>query len=57
MRLTGALAGMMQPDFAGKWLDTPNAVFDRHKPLDLIERGEVDRLWRMVFYVEAGIPP
>jgi hypothetical protein len=38
----------------GPWLDTPNDAFSGLKPLDLIERGEMDRLWRMIFEVESG---
>ena len=38
----------------GEWLDTPNEAFSGLKPLDLIERGEVDRLWRMIFEVQSG---
>ena len=37
------------------WLDTPNEAFDGLKPLEVIERGEIDRLWNMIFYLESGI--
>jgi len=40
----------------GQWLRTPNDAFDGLKPLEAIERGEVDRLWRMIYFSEAGIP-
>jgi hypothetical protein len=29
------------------WLDTPNSAFEGLKPLDVIERGEVDQLWKI----------
>jgi len=37
------------------WLDTPNAAFDGLKPLELIKRGEIDRLWSMISYLESGV--
>lgn|SRR5262245_23943545 len=53
-RLCRALKRIMKPDHVGEWLDTPNEAFSGLKPLDLIERGEMDRLWRMIFEVESG---
>lgn len=53
-RLCRALLKIMKPDDLGKWLDTPNEAYSGLKPLDLVERGEVDRLWRMIFEVESG---
>ena len=38
-----------------EWLRTPNAAFGGLKPLEVIERGETDRLWRMLFYLESGV--
>ncbi len=56
VRLYGALAKVMDPAFVGTWLETPNEAFDRLKPLEVIERGETDRIWRMIFLVESGVP-
>jgi hypothetical protein len=53
-RLCQALKRIMKPDHVGQWLDRPNDAFSGLKPLDLIERGELDRLWRMIFEVESG---
>src|SRR5437773_11983494 len=53
-RLCRALRTIMKADHVGDWLDTPNDAFSGLKPLDLIERGEMDRLWRMIFEVESG---
>lgn len=53
-RLCRALRKIMKPDHVGEWLDTPNDAFAGLKPLDLVERGEMDRLWRMIFEVESG---
>ena len=45
----------MDADFIAPWLATPNDEFDGLKPLEVIERGEIDRLWDMIFYLESGI--
>jgi DNA-binding transcriptional regulator YiaG len=55
-RLQEALAGVMREDFVGTWLITPNDAFDGLKPIEIIERGEIDRLWRMIYQLESGIP-
>jgi DNA-binding transcriptional regulator YiaG len=54
-RFQGRLAEVVQPDAIPEWLDTPNDAFDGLKPLEVIERGEIDRLWNMIFYLESGI--
>ncbi len=55
-RLQEALAGVMKEDFIGVWLNAPNDAFDRLKPIEIIERGEVDRIWRMIYQLESGMP-
>lgn len=55
-RLQLALVRVMQADFVGTWLQTPNPAFDGFKPIEIVERGEIDRLWRMIHRLEAGIP-
>src|SRR5437660_3944318 len=44
-RLRARLAQVMKPEFIAEWLATPNEGFDGLKPLEVIERGEIDRLW------------
>jgi DNA-binding transcriptional regulator YiaG len=41
-RLCRALMKIMKPDHVGEWLDTSNDAFSGLKPLDLVERGEMD---------------
>jgi len=53
-RLCAALMKIMKAEYVGEWLDTPNEALSGLKPLDLVERGEVDQLWRMIFEVESG---
>lgn len=40
----------------GRWLKTSNTAFEGSTPLQVIERGEIDRLWQMVYLVESGTP-
>jgi len=39
-----------------RWLEKPNSAFDGSTPLQVIERGETDRLWRTVHELESGEP-
>jgi hypothetical protein len=40
----------------GPWLKEPNPAFDGSTPLQVIERGEIDRLWRMINELQSGEP-
>ena len=53
-RLTQALRRLFKADALGDWFDTPNPAFGALKPIELIERGESDRLWQMIFELKAG---
>lgn len=55
-RLLKALARVIKPAQIGKWLNTPSQAFGGSSPLHVIERGEVDRLWRMLYDLESGQP-
>ena len=55
-RLTEALSDVVDPDSLGTWFQTPNASFGELKPMEVIERGEIDRLWEMVFRLRSGMP-
>ncbi len=54
-RLQERLAEVVQAETIPTWLETPNPAFDGLKPLEVIERGEIDRLWNMIFYLESGV--
>jgi DNA-binding transcriptional regulator YiaG len=56
LRLQKALARVMKDDIMGQWLQTPNDAFNGLKPLEVIERGEVDRIWQMIYLLESGVP-
>ena len=55
-RLCEALSEVVDPDSLGGWFQTPNNAFDGLKPIEVIERGEIDRLWEMVYRLRSGMP-
>ena len=55
-RLYEALKEVVDPKALGDWFVTPNDAFDGLKPIEVIERGEIDRLWRMVYKLRSGLP-
>jgi hypothetical protein len=55
-RLHAALCQVVDPSEIGPWMERPNPAFEDFKPLELLERGQADRLWRMVYYLESGSP-
>lgn len=56
VRLFDGLADVMEAAYVGEWLKTPNEAFDGSTPLQVIERGENDRIWRMIYQVQTGEP-
>lgn len=55
-RLLDSLSRVMEPVQVGRWLKQPNAAFDGSTPLQVVERGETDRIWRMLYDLESGQP-
>lgn len=55
-RLASALNEVVDPDSLEHWFTTPNESLGNLKPLEVIERGEIDRLWEIVFRLRSGIP-
>jgi hypothetical protein len=55
-RLYEALSEVVDPACLGNWFDTPHVAFDGLKPMEILERGEIDRLWDMVFRLRSGMP-
>ena len=55
-RLCRALSEVVNPDSLGGWFAAPNDAFDGLKPIEVIEQGELDRLWEMVFRLRSGMP-
>lgn len=55
-RLQQGLARVMKRELIADWLQTPNDAFGSLKPIEVVERGEIDRLWRMIYVLESGQP-
>ena len=53
-RLCTALAEAMQPTFVGPWLDQPNKMLGNLKPVEAIERGQIDLVWQVVEGLRSG---
>ena len=53
-RLFDALSDMVDAKAIGAWLKRPNPAFDGSTPLQVIERGETDRIWRMIWELQTG---
>lgn len=54
-RLYRALSDLIDEETIGPWFATPNDAFGGLKPMEVIERGEIDRLWDMVYRLQAGM--
>ena len=55
-RLLEALDDVIELNSLGSWFQEPNDAFDGLKPMEVIERGEIDRLWNMVYELRSGMP-
>jgi len=53
-RLWNALAGLMDSDEIGPWLMRPCKALGDRRPLELVEHGEIDRIWQLVYRLGAG---
>jgi len=51
-----ALAELVTPDAIGPWMDEPNEEFNGLKPIEVIERGEIDRIWALIYDLRSGSP-
>lgn len=54
-RLVEALSRVVQPEGLRGWFIRPNAAFQGLKPLEVVERGQIDRLWQMIYFLESGV--
>jgi hypothetical protein len=55
-RLLDGLVRVSQPVQIAHWLKTPNVAFDGSTPLQVVERGEMDRIWHRLYDIESGQP-
>jgi Antitoxin Xre/MbcA/ParS C-terminal toxin-binding domain len=54
-RLRAALAEIVPAPELGEWMRTPNPAFEGQTPIQVIERGEADRIWRMIIQIDSGV--
>lgn len=54
-RLRAALAQIVPAAELGEWMRSPNPAFEGQTPIQVIERGEADRLWRMIIQIDSGV--
>jgi DNA-binding transcriptional regulator YiaG len=55
-RLRATLAEGLREEFISQWLVTPCEGLGGLKPVEVLERGEADRLWRVVLLIGSGMP-
>ncbi len=55
-RLANALSEVIKAESLGRWLKEPNSAFGDLKPVEVITRGEVDRIWSMIYFLRSGVP-
>jgi DNA-binding transcriptional regulator YiaG len=55
-RLADELRRSMKAEYIPTWLQTPNESLGGLSPMEAMQRGEHDRLWRTVFLLGSGIP-
>ena len=53
-RLFAALVELVPAAQIGSWLETSNSAFEGSTPVQVIERGESDRIWRMIWELRDG---
>ena len=56
IRLCQALAQAIEAAFVGRWLDEPNELLNNLKPLEAIERGQIDLVWQVAEGLRSGSP-
>ena len=55
-RLFAALSEVVDSAVLGPWFVTPNDALGGLKPIEIIERGEIDRLWELAWRLQSGTP-
>lgn len=53
-RVLKALEEVIRPDAVASWMIQPNDAFNGLKPIEVIERGEIDKIWEMIFHLRSG---
>ena len=53
-RIYETASKVMKPSYVGPWLESPLEALGGLNPREAMERGEHDRVWRLLFAVESG---
>jgi hypothetical protein len=53
-RILLAASRVMKAEFIPAWLHAPLEALEKLTPAEAIQRGEHDRVWRLLFAVESG---
>lgn len=53
-RLVADLRTIIRPEKLKSWWNQPIASFGGSTPLQVLERGETDRIWRMIWEIREG---
>src|SRR5262245_6354301 len=54
-RLHSELARLMKPEFIPQWLEAPNEELGGCTPMKVLERGELERIWTLIYYLKSGM--
>ncbi len=54
VNLVNECCGVMDDDYVGTWLTTPNSNFNMDKPINLFSDGDTDKLYRILYFIEIG---
>jgi hypothetical protein len=55
-RLWAALAEVVRPESIAPWLTSPNPTFGGRTPVEVLRRGESDRIRELIYHLESGMP-
>jgi transcriptional regulator with XRE-family HTH domain len=55
-RLLHELSQIIAPGAIAEWLETPNDYFGGFSPAQIVQKGESDRLWRLIWRLQDGVP-
>lgn len=50
------LSSVVEKEYVEDWLQTSNKAFNNRKPVDLVNEGNFDPLFEMLYRLESGIP-
>jgi DNA-binding XRE family transcriptional regulator len=53
-RLYDALCRVVKPEYIRPWLEITNPAFDPLTPIEVLQRGHIDRVYQMIFEMEIG---